>query len=87
MLEGKYRLEKRLGTGGFASVWAARNLRIDRTVAIKILSENVCHQPGMVARFEREARLAAKEPHPAVVRVEDMGQTSDGLPFLVMELL
>lgn len=87
ILAGKYRLERLLGSGGFATVWAARNLLIDRLVALKLLSEAQIRQPGMMDRFVREARIAAKELHPTVVRVEDMGQTREGVPFLVMELI
>jgi serine/threonine protein kinase len=86
-LAGKYRLERYLGRGGFASVWEARNVFIERRVALKILSSTVFRIPGAVERFVREAKLAAKEIHPTVVRVEDMGQTDAGVPFLVMELL
>jgi serine/threonine protein kinase len=56
-------------------------------VALRILSAPVFRLPGSVDRFVREARLAAMELHPTVVRVEDMGRTDDGVPFLVMELL
>lgn len=87
MLAGKYRLERHLGSGGFASVWAARNIEIDRPVALKILSENLAADPDVVARFVREATIAARQIHATILRVEDIARTSAGIPFLVMELL
>ena len=51
----KYRLERLVGSGGFASVWAARNVMLDRVVALKILSENYARMPGFLPRFLREA--------------------------------
>jgi serine/threonine protein kinase len=87
VLAGKYRLERHLGSGGFASVWAARNIEIDRPVALKILSENLARDPDVVARFVREATIAARQIHTTILRVEDIARTDDGIPFLVMELL
>ena len=87
VLGGKYRLERLLGCGGFAMVWAARNIKIDRLVALKILSDVASHNPELVERLKREAMLSAKELHPTVVRVEDIGETERGVPYLVMELV
>ncbi len=87
ILGGKYRLERLVGTGGFASVWAARNVMLDRLVALKILSENYARMPGFLPRFLREAKLASRAIHKNIVAVEDIDQTPDGVVFLVMELL
>jgi serine/threonine-protein kinase len=87
VIASKYRLERHLGSGGFASVWAASIVELDRKVALKVLSDTFAHNHEMVERFIREARLAARAFHPAIVRVEDIGRTDDGVPFLVMELL
>jgi serine/threonine-protein kinase len=87
ILAEKYLLERFLGSGGFASVWAARNVELDRPVALKVLSDTFSRAPGVVARFVREAKLAARQVHETIVRVEDIGRTEDGVPFLVMELL
>jgi serine/threonine-protein kinase len=87
LLAGKYRLEYLVGKGSFASVWAARNTFIDRMVALKVLSEKATKNPMLVERFAREAKLAARPIHPVIVAVEDLGQTQEGAPFLVMELL
>lgn len=83
----KYRLERHLGSGGFASVWAARIIALDRPVALKILSDNLACNKETVSRFIREAKLSAKAIHPTIVQVEDIGKTEEGIPFLVMELL
>lgn len=87
VLGGKYRLERLVGSGGFASVWAARNVMLDRLVALKILSENYARMPGFLPRFLREAKLASRAIHKNIVAVEDIDQTPDGLVYLVMELL
>lgn len=87
ILVEKYRLDRFIGSGGFASVWAATNVAIDRPVALKILADTLARKPGVVARFMQEARLASRSIHPVIVRVEDIGQTDEGTPFLVMELL
>ncbi|MGQ0843801.1 MAG: serine/threonine-protein kinase [Sporichthyaceae bacterium] len=84
--EGRYTLTDLLGTGGMASVWTARDARLDRTVAIKIISDNLALDPAFVERFAREARLAAGLAHPHVVAVHDYGNDG-GRPYLVMEYI
>ncbi len=59
----RYRLQRTLGTGGFATVWAARDERLERDVAVKVLQR----ERVVFARFEREARTAARLMHPAIV--------------------
>jgi len=82
----KYRLDCCLGEGGQGSVWRAENLVLEVPVALKLVHAEAIH--GLVPeRLFREARAAATLGHPAIVRVFDIGRTSDGLPFLVMELL
>jgi serine/threonine protein kinase len=87
LLAQKYKLERFLGSGGFASVWAARNVKIDRPVALKIMADIHARDAAFLERFNREATLAARSIHPSIVRVEDIDSTEDGVPFLVMELL
>ncbi len=87
LLAGKYRLEEVIGSGGMAHVYRATNTAIDRTVAIKILRREQVENPGVVERFLREARTANRVQHPHVVDVTDVGQDSDGSPFLVQEYL
>ncbi|HLT39661.1 MAG TPA: serine/threonine-protein kinase [Enhygromyxa sp.] len=84
---GRYRVERILGHGGMASVYAAHDLVTDRRVAIKVLSEECCTRPPQVTRFLREARLHGRIHHPNVVEVLDFGSTKAGVIYLVMELL
>jgi eukaryotic-like serine/threonine-protein kinase len=80
----RYRLERRLGNGGMASVYLAQDPRLGRQVAVKLLAENLADDREARRRFEREARLAARLDHPNVVQVFDVGE-EDGRPFIVME--
>ncbi len=86
VLEGRYRLEERLARGGMSTVYAATDLRLHRTVAVKVMAEHLAHDPTFVSRFTREARAAAMLSHPNVVGVSDQG-SDQGLVFLVMELV
>jgi hypothetical protein len=83
---GRYKLERRLGYGGMAQVWAAYDSALKHRVALKTLSG---HQPGSsaLARLEREVRALAELTHPNTVRVFDYGVTDDGLWYYAMELL
>ena len=79
---GRYRLHERLGTGGFATVWLARDERLERDVAVKVLPrERVAG-----GRFEREARAAARLSHPAIVTLYEAAVDDDGA-YLVSELI
>jgi eukaryotic-like serine/threonine-protein kinase len=86
-ISGKYRLIRLLGQGSAGSVWWAENLLVGRRVAIKILNESVTRIAGMQERFHAEARLSAKLAHPNVVDVYDLGNTEEGVPYIVMEVL
>lgn len=81
---GRYRLDSVIGRGGMAIVWRARDLQLDRDVAIKVISDVLASDPRFVARFEREARLAAGLNHPNLVKVFDFSVDSER-PFLIME--
>jgi hypothetical protein len=81
VIGGRYRLERRLGHGGAASVWEAEDLELGRRVAVKLLARDA--DP---VRFEREARSVASLTHPNVARVFDFGESEDG-PYMVLELL
>jgi serine/threonine protein kinase/dipeptidyl aminopeptidase/acylaminoacyl peptidase len=83
---GPYEIVTPLGAGGMAEVYRARDARLDRDVALKVIAEALGSDPGLVARFEREARLAGSLQHPNVVAVHDVGQ-HEGAPYLVTELL
>jgi serine/threonine protein kinase len=80
----RYQLEHRLGHGGMATVYSARDLKLDRPVAIKLLADNFAGDEEVRKRFSREARLAAKLDHPNVVQVFDVGEEEDR-PYIVME--
>jgi serine/threonine-protein kinase len=80
----RYRVERTLGRGGMARVDLARDVELDRLVAVKVLADNLADDPELRERFVREGRLAARLAHPNVVGVLDAGEV-DGLPFIVME--
>jgi tRNA A-37 threonylcarbamoyl transferase component Bud32 len=88
MLGGRYELSEVLGHGGMAEVRKAHDLRLDRTVAIKMLRSDLARDPTFQARFRREAQSAASLNAPSVVAVYDTGEdTLDGarVPYIVME--
>lgn len=89
LLMGRYRILERIGSGGMATVHRARDERLDRDVAVKVLLPNLADDPSTAARFEREARSLAASSNPGVVAVFDVdaGDPSTGRePFFVMEL-
>jgi len=91
MLLGRYRLLRRLADGGMGQVWVARDERLQREVAIKVLPQIMVSDEEVRKRFEREARAMARVLHPNVVPIFDMGtadpSTGEELPFIVMELV
>jgi len=84
---GKWRIDREIGCGGTATVYAASHCHIGTRVALKLLNEEAAENDGARARFLREGELANRVRHEGVIRVIDTGETDDGLPFLVMELL
>ena len=85
-LADRYRIEAELARGGMANVYRARDLRLDREVAVKVLAARYADDPAFTARFLDEARAAASLSHPSLVHVYDSG--SDGSShYIVMELL
>lgn len=86
LLANRYRLERVIGRGGMARVWAAHDEVLERPVAVKVLSEQFSDDDNFQARFRREAQQAASLNHPNIVKVYDTG-SHDGLPFIVMELV
>jgi serine/threonine-protein kinase len=84
-LAGRYRLEERLGRGGSATVWRARDLDLGRQVAVKVLDGSSA-ELGSLSRFRREGELLARLSHPNLVPVFGSGVDGD-TPFLVMELV
>ncbi|MGM7667541.1 protein kinase domain-containing protein [Microbacterium sp. A93] len=88
VVEGRYEVRSRLARGGMSTVYLAVDLRLDREVALKVLYPHLAEDPELVARFEQEAKTAARLAHPHVVNVLDQGvdELPDGdLAYLVME--
>jgi beta-lactam-binding protein with PASTA domain/tRNA A-37 threonylcarbamoyl transferase component Bud32 len=86
LLEGRYAVEAFIAHGGMASVYLATDTRLERRVAVKVMHAHLSDDPETVARFEREARAAARLSSPDVVAVYDQGNDS-GRAFLVMEFV
>jgi len=80
----RYEIVREIARGGMATVYLARDLTLDRPVALKVLSPELSGDPSFVERFRREAQAAARLSHPNVVSVYDWGQEAD-TPFIVME--
>jgi hypothetical protein len=87
LLALRYRLDRRVGEGGFGTVYEAFDTALTRRVAVKVIRDDVCGHGGMAPRFQREARLAAGLVHPNVVTMYDFGVAAGTRAFLVMEFL
>lgn len=83
---GHYTVEARLGRGGMGEIYLARDTRLDRRVALKVLPETMAADPDRRARFEREARAVAALSHPNIVTIHSV-EEAEGLHFLTMELV
>jgi hypothetical protein len=81
---GRYRVERRLGAGAFATVWLAEDETLESWVAIKVLADNWAHQADVRARFEQEAQVLRRADSERLVRVHDYGELPDGRPYQVM---
>jgi len=86
-LDGKYRIEQRIGRGGSGTVYRARHLLIHRTVAVKVLSLDLVSDDDALSRFRREAAMAGRLKHFNIVSVTDFGLTPDGVAYLVMDFI
>ena len=84
LIESRYHIDALIAQGGMSTVYRATDMRLDRTVAVKVMNRSLAEDPGFVQRFEREAKAAARLSDPHVVGVLDQGEY-DGLVFLVME--
>src|SRR5262245_52786213 len=83
---GAYEVVAPLGAGGMGEVYKARDTRLDRLVAVKVLSEELGRNADALARFEREAKAVAALNHPAILGIHDFATHGD-TPYVVMELL
>ena len=85
LVGARYRLVQRIGAGGMATVYQARDERLKRDVAVKIIADRLANVPSAVRRFRREAELGARMEHPNVVAILDAG--AEPQEFIVMELV
>jgi Tol biopolymer transport system component len=83
---GPYEVVAPLGAGGMGEVYRARDDRLNREVAVKVLPADLAHHPERIRRFEQEARAASALNHPAIVTIYDVGET-DGVAWVAMELI
>jgi hypothetical protein len=87
VIGGNFKVEAFMGAGGMGAVFRARQLSLDREVAVKVLLAPLAMDREMLERFQREARAASNIGHPGIVQVIDMGYLPEGPPYMVMELL
>ncbi len=87
VVDGKYRVDAQIGRGGMGAVYKARDVRLDRDVAIKVVRADLLGSPDARVRFRREAQVVARLQHPSVVAVFDYGTFADGAAYIVMEFI
>ena len=86
-LAGKFVVESFIGGGAMGAVYRAKQVSLDKSVAIKVLHGDLVGDPTFIARFQREAKAASRLDHPNSVRVLDYGRDADGICYIAMELL
>ena len=86
-VDNKYRIEQLIGRGGMGAVYRARDMRLDRLVALKVVRAELLGDSEARSRFRREAQIVARLQHPSIVAVFDYGTFPDGGAYLVMELV
>jgi serine/threonine-protein kinase len=87
VVDNKYRIEQLLGRGGMGAVYRARDVRLERLVAVKVVRAELLGDADARRRFRREAQIVARLQHPAIVAVYDYGTLDSGGAYLVMELV
>src|SRR6202165_371084 len=85
-LNGRYRLQARIGSGGMSTVYRALDETLQRLVAIKLMNREIASDSDQLERFRREARAGAQLSHPHIVGVIDAGE-DDGRPYIVFECI
>ncbi|HEY3805912.1 MAG TPA: serine/threonine-protein kinase [Kofleriaceae bacterium] len=85
VLANRYHVEHRLGEGAMGAVYKARHVKVGRPFAVKVLHPRLLTDDKVLQRFEREAELAGRLRHPNVIGVVDVGETTDGLRYMVMD--
>src|SRR6188474_3535920 len=86
ILDGRYRLDEKIASGGFGAIYRATDLVMGREVALKVLHRELANDSSVVERFRREASALAKLRDPHTVTMYDVGDTLDGTRYIVMEL-
>jgi eukaryotic-like serine/threonine-protein kinase len=86
VLAGRYEILKTLGEGGMGAVYKARDLALDRVVALKVIRPELARFPGIIDRFKQELRLSQRVTHRNVIRIYDLGE-GDGVKFITMEFI
>jgi eukaryotic-like serine/threonine-protein kinase len=87
VVAGRYRVESVLGEGGMGIVYRAVHVTLGKTVALKVLRQDMAHDEVVAQRFVQEAKALSRIQHPHVVEVHDFGRTEDGVTYFVMEYL
>jgi serine/threonine-protein kinase len=87
VVRGKYRIVSKVGQGGMGAVYKARHLAFDELRALKVMTPELANDELFVKRFKHEAVITRKLQHPNAVRVDDIDETEDGRPFIVMEYI
>jgi serine/threonine protein kinase len=87
VIRGKYRILRKLGRGGMGAVYKAHHVIFDELRALKVMNAELMGDAMYVKRFEQEAVIARKLQHPNAVRVDDLDESEDGRPFIVMEYI
>ena len=87
VIRGKYRVLEKIGQGGMGSVYKALHVTFDELRAIKVISPELVTDETFLKRFKHEAVITRKLQHPNAVRVDDIDESEDGRPFIVMEFI
>ncbi|HEU0034615.1 MAG TPA: serine/threonine-protein kinase [Kofleriaceae bacterium] len=87
VLDGRYRITRKLGEGGMGEVYAAEHVHIEKRFAIKLLRPEIVSNPEAVSRFRQEARSSSSIGHRNIIAIEDFGSLADGRIYMCMELL
>jgi hypothetical protein len=87
VIDGRYEIQQRVGEGGMGVVYRARQMSIDRIIALKMLNQQMQGDQTWVQRFYNEAKACSRLQHPNTIRMFDFGQTQDGRLFMTMEFL
>ena len=87
VIDGRYEIQARIGEGGMGVVYKARQVSIDRVIALKMLNPQMAADPTWVQRFYNEAKACSRLQHPNTIRMFDFGQSSEGRLFMTMEFL